>query len=220
MAVEQNNSDRQTLEDYIPGILLCTVIIIASSLIAKSFELSDVLTSLCIGLILNLVINRFFSFKKLAKGIDFCANWPLQVGVSLLGLKITRELVSHLTIEVTLLVVGGVFLTIFFSLALNKFFKWKPAEGALVGAGVAICGASAVMALILVIGRETYRRQNIIAILIMVMILSSLAMLTYPYILQLLGITGAQAGIVLGGSIHNVSQVVGASAVMGEDALA
>lgn len=217
---QENTTQWQRFYNCLPGIALCSAMVIASFLLAKIIPMSDVLICLIIGMVLNLVINNFGSFSRLTKGIDFCANWPLQIGTALLGLKITRDLVSHLSIGILLLIVGGVFLTIFFSLALNKFFKWKPAEAAMIGASVSICGASAVMALVLVIGKETYKRQNIVAILITVMVLSSIAMLTYPYILQILGISGAQAGFVLGGAIHNTSQVVGASAAMGEESLA
>lgn len=214
------NNRWTTARETLPGIALCSWVVVCSYLLAKIIPMSDVLICLIIGILLNLLINNFFGFKNLSKGIDFCADWPLQIGTALLGLKITRDLVSHLSVGIVLMIVGGVFITIFFSLALNKFFKWKPAEAALIGASVSICGTSAVMALILVIGKETYKRQNVAAILITVIALSSIAMLVYPCVVQILGLSGAQAGFILGGTIHNTSQAVGASAAMGGDALA
>lgn len=204
----------------LPGIVLTGLVVLVSFLLEDAFGISNVLLALMIGMLLNPLLTSKRFGKKLEAGVSFCGNIPLQIGTILLGLKITKELLANLSPAVCILLVSGVAATILFSLAINRWFGWTKGEVALTGTSVAICGASAVMALILVMGKDTFRRQTMIAVLISVMCLSSVAMVAYPLMLDFIGMNGVQSGFVLGGSIHNTSQVVGSCAAMGEDALA
>lgn len=80
-------------------------------------------------------------------------------------------------------------------------------------------GASAAAALALVIDKKALREQALLAIIVTVTALSTISMILYPILCELLGFESSRAGLLLGGTIHDVAQVVGAGAMLGNDAL-
>ena len=72
------------------------------------------------------------------------------------------------------------------------------------------CGASAALALAAIASGEKHSRARTMTIIICVTALSSVAMVLYPVLLNILHLSDAQAGFVIGASIHDVAQVVGA----------
>lgn len=64
---------------------------------------------------------------------------------------------------------------------------------------------------------ETHERNTIMTV-VGVTTLSTVAMFVYPLIVGGLGLTDVEAGIFLGGTIHDVAQVVGAGYMISDDA--
>ena len=86
----------------------------------------------------------------------------------------------------------------------------KPLFGVLSGGAVAICGASAALAIASVLPRNDTRERDTILTVVSVTALSTLAMILYPVFATSIGLDHKQAGIFIGGTIHDVAQVVGA----------
>ncbi|MGB6054011.1 MAG: putative sulfate exporter family transporter, partial [Burkholderiaceae bacterium] len=84
------------------------------------------------------------------------------------------------------------------------------AEGVLSGGSVAICGASAALAIAAVLPQSKENEKFTLLTVVGVTTLSTLAMIVYPLIVKLLGLDPDAAGIFIGGTIHDVAQVVGA----------
>jgi uncharacterized integral membrane protein (TIGR00698 family) len=82
---------------------------------------------------------------------------------------------------------------------------------------VAICGASAALAISAVLPREKDRDRFTLMVVVTVTVLSTLAMIAYPLLARLLQLPPALAGLFLGGTIHDVAQVVGAGYMLGQD---
>jgi uncharacterized integral membrane protein (TIGR00698 family) len=85
---------------------------------------------------------------------------------------------------------------------------------------VAICGASAaiaIAAIILVGAGDKLKKRATIFTVIGVSTLSTVAMVVYPIIVAALGLSHEQAGVFLGGTIHDVAQVVGAGYGMSKE---
>src|SRR5690606_6922445 len=61
-----------------------------------------------------------------------------------------------------------------------------------------------------VLPKNQYSERNLIFTVLGVTVLSTVAMIAYPFIVDVFGLDPRQAGIFLGGSIHDVAQVVGA----------
>ena len=88
----------------------------------------------------------------------------------------------------------------------------------LTGGSVAICGASAAMAIAAVLPKNQHSERNLIFTVLSVTVLSTVAMIAYPIISQTLGLDDRATGVFIGGTIHDVAQVVGAGFSVSEDA--
>lgn len=191
---------------YWPGMLLCVVVAIASAFIADHRGGPTLLYALLLGMALNSV-----AAEGTAKpGIDFAARRLLRFGVALLGARITVEQLGGLGWYNGGLVVAGVFVTIAFGWIAARVLGIAQRIGLLTGGATAICGASAAIAIASVLPRDETSERELIFTIAGVTALSTLAMVFYPVVVGAFGLDPAQAGIFLGGTIHDVAQVVGA----------
>lgn len=189
-----------------PGILLAAVIAVASTFIAETRGGPTLLYALLLGMALHTV-----SVEGRARaGIDFSARRILRIGVALLGARITFEQLSGLGWVNGGLIVAGVLATIGFGVALSRLFGLDRRLGMLTGGATAICGASAAIAIASVLPQDETSERELIFTVAGVTVLSTLAMILYPAIVAGLGLSADEAGIFLGGTIHDVAQVVGA----------
>ena len=92
------------------------------------------------------------------------------------------------------------------------------AYGALAGAGTAVCGASATLATSIVLPDYKGKEMDVAFVVVAVNALSTLAMVVYPLLCVWLGFDAQTAGIMLGATIHDVAQVVGAGYAVSETA--
>jgi uncharacterized integral membrane protein (TIGR00698 family) len=134
----------------------------------------------------------------------------LRIGVALLGMRITIGQIAALGIEAPLLMVGAVAATILAGLGIGRVLGLRRDFSVLGGGAVAICGASAALAIAAMLPRHAHSERDTIFTVIGVTTLSTVAMIIYPMICSAFGLDPVQAGIFLGGTIHDVAQVVGA----------
>lgn len=198
----------------IPGLTLATVVAIAAGALSARYEAPAMLFALLLGVALS-----FLSEDKAARpGLEFAASALLKAAIAVLGLTIPLSAIAEIGAVPLLSVVAmslGVILLGFF---IGRRLGWTP-ETALVGAGaVAICGASAALALAAIASTERHPRARTMAIIVCVTGLSSIAMVLYPVLLDMLELSEAQAGFVIGASIHDVAQVVGAGYSISQEA--
>jgi uncharacterized integral membrane protein (TIGR00698 family) len=92
------------------------------------------------------------------------------------------------------------------------------AFGTLAGGAVAICGASAALAFATLLGDRRIDRAQVALVLVGVAAASALAMFLYPIISHLLAFSDQQAGFMLGASIHDVAQALGAGYAISNEA--
>jgi uncharacterized integral membrane protein (TIGR00698 family) len=162
------------------------------------------------ALLLGMAMNFLGSEGRCTAGIGFSARSVLRIGVALLGLRITLSQVAAMGWQPLLLVVVSVTLTISVSMVVARMFGFRGLFGLLTGGATAICGASAALALAAALPGHPLKERATLFTVIGVSTLSTIAMIAYPMIVHALGLTPVQAGIFLGGTIHDVAQVVGA----------
>ena len=188
------------------GALLSVIVALAASFVSTHYGGPALIYALFFGIALN-----FLYEQPVAQvGVDFCATTVLRWGVALLGARITLEQIGTLGIGPVVLVVSCVVLVIAAAILCAPWFGLTRAEGALAGGAVAICGASAAVALSAVLPERRMRSQFLLFVVIGVTAMSTLAMIAYPIIATALGLGARATGIFLGGSIHDVAQVIGA----------
>jgi len=154
---------------------------------------------------------------KIRPGIEFCTGIVLRLGVALLGARITIAQIAALGWSTALIVVGCVFSTILGGVWLARRLGLSTTQGLLSGGATAICGASAALAISAVLPRSREQERFTLLVVVSVTSLSTIAMLLYPLLVHALHLSPALAGLFLGGSIHDVAQVVGAGYLMGQE---
>ena len=107
-------------------------------------------------------------------------------------------------------VVGAVTATILFGLLVSRFFGYGPRFAFLSAGSVAICGASAAMAISAILPIDERTEERLVFTVVGVTILSTSAMIIYPILADALSYNTKLAGIFLGATIHDVAQAVGA----------
>ena len=108
------------------------------------------------------------------------------------------------------LVVSGVLLTIGFGLVASRLFGFRYRFAFLSSGAVAICGASAAMAIAAILPRDERSEERLIFTVVGVTLLSTLAMIFYPLLAEFLEFDARTTGIFIGATVHDVAQVVGA----------
>ncbi|WP_151445376.1 YeiH family protein [Lacisediminimonas profundi] len=189
-----------------PGIALSLVVALAASFVSATYGGPLLLYALCLGMAFHFLHEH----ASCNPGIDFCSKAVLRFGVALLGARITFSEVASLGIAPVAIAVGGLLTTLLMGWALSRWLRRPAAEGVLSGGAVAICGASAALAISAVLPQTRENEKFTLMTVVGVTGLSTIAMLAYPVIARLLGLDDTAAGIFIGATIHDVAQVVGA----------
>ena len=109
-----------------------------------------------------------------------------------------------------MLVLTAVLATILLGWLLGVWLKRPAAEGILSGGAVGICGASAALAIAAVLPQTKENERFTLLTVVGVTTLSTIAMVIYPLLVKFAGFGPEASGIFIGGTIHDVAQVVGA----------
>ncbi len=185
---------------------MALVIGIAAQFLSEHYGAPAMLMALLLGIAFHFLAEE----GRCVAGIDWTARTVLRAGVALLGARISVEILIGLGPALIALVIAGVILTILVGLLGARLLDRGWRFGLLTGGAVAICGASAAMAIAAVLPRNRHSESNLIFAVLAVTVLSTVAMIVYPPITALAGLDQRQTGVFLGGTIHDVAQVVGA----------
>ncbi|MEQ8164657.1 MAG: putative sulfate exporter family transporter [Alphaproteobacteria bacterium] len=194
------------------GVLLPVIIAGAALSVSGAFSVPPLLVALGLGLLMRPLA------ASVSPGVNFASRRVIELGVALLGFKVTAAILMQAGFSILVLVVVAMAVTIAASLAFAKLLRLPYAHGFLVGGATAICGSSACMAIGSLLPRSKQTELGISVTIVGTTLLSSAAMIAYPFGVALLGLNDHAAGIVLGGSIHNVPQAIGAGLSFSEDA--
>jgi len=194
------------LRAAMPGLLLSATIALAVRFISDRLGGPAMLYALLFGMAFNFLTED----ERFASGIRFASRNILRFGVALLGLRITTGDVMELGWPVVPLIVASVVATILIGGLIGRAFGLKNDQSILSAGAVAICGASAALAIASVLPSHKDHERNTILTVAGVTALSTVAMVFYPLLVTVLEYDNATAGIFLGATIHDVAQVVGA----------
>ena len=189
-----------------PGLAVTAVVAVAATFLSLHYKASVMLFALLLGMALHFLAEE----GRCLPGIQLASSVVLRTGVALLGLRITFAQVESLGWQTVALVVATVAITILAGVALARALRLGSAFGTLTGGSVAICGASAALAIASILPKHKHAERDASFTVIGVTALSTLAMILYPILSGALGFDHRAAGIFLGGTIHDVAQVVGA----------
>ncbi|NND90624.1 MAG: YeiH family putative sulfate export transporter [Granulosicoccus sp.] len=188
------------------GFLVALIVAMTAQFLSEHYGAPAMLMALLLGIAFHFLAEE----GPCKPGIEFTSRSILRLGVALLGVRISVELLIALGPALIGLVIGSVILTIGFGMLGARLLGrgWRLAL--LTGGSVAICGASAAMAIAAVLPKNEYSERNLLFTVLSVTVLSTVAMVAYPIITQILQLDHRSSGVFIGGTIHDVAQVVGA----------
>lgn len=198
---------------WLPGTGVSALIALAATFVSTAHGGPQLLYALFFGIAFHYLSNE----PRTRPGVEFCARTVLRLGVGLLGARITAAQIVSLGWPTALVVVAGVITTVLLGLWLAQWLGLTRAQGVLSGGAVAICGASAALAISAVLPREKDGDRFTLMVVVTVTVMSTLAMVLYPLVAKALHLGPAPAGLFLGGTIHDVAQVVGAGYTLGNE---
>jgi uncharacterized integral membrane protein (TIGR00698 family) len=199
-------ADDGRVRDLLPGLVASVVVATAATFLCEHYDAPVMLLALLLGMSMNFLSTQ----ERCRPGIEFAAREVLRIGVALLGMRITIGQIAALGWRPIALVIATVVITIVTSVVVARLIGFRRLFGLLTGGATAICGASAALALAAALPAHPQKERATLFTVIGVSTLSTLAMIVYPMIVNLLDLSPQAAGLFIGATIHDVAQVVGA----------
>jgi len=200
-----------------PGFVLSAVVAVVAMMSAPYVARVVPIPAMVIALIIGIAFNSVAERSTFRPGIVFCIKTLLRWAVALLGLRIAIGEIIALGFATVVVVVVSMALTIVAGFLLARLFGQNAYYGALAGAGTAVCGASATLATSTVLPQYEGKEADIAFVVVAVNALSTVAMVVYPLLCTALGFSPQVTGVMLGATIHDVAQVVGAGYAVSND---
>ena len=189
-----------------PGIAVAVITGLAALFLSEHYGSPVMLLALLLGIALAFLYEE----TKCKDGVDFAATAILKFGVALIGLRLAISDLVELGWQTGLLLVFAIITTMLIGHLLSRLVGLPKHFGFLTGGAVGICGASAALAISSVLPEHEHKDRDTVLTVIGVTILSTIAMVLYPSLASALDLDTTQTGKFLGGTIHDVAQVVGA----------
>jgi uncharacterized integral membrane protein (TIGR00698 family) len=204
------------LIDIAPGFILSAAVAGAAYLAAPYVAHALPIPAMVLALVIGIALNPISSQPVMRPGMAFCVRSVLRWAVALLGLRVALPDIAALGLATGAMIVVAMIVTLLSGFFFARISGRQPGFGALLGAATAVCGASATLATSTVVPDYPGKEADIAFVVVAVNALATLTMVVYPPICVLLGFDAQTAGVMLGGTIHDVAQVVGAGYAVSE----
>jgi uncharacterized integral membrane protein (TIGR00698 family) len=205
-----------SIRGLLPGLALSAAVAVAATAAAPFVAPVAPIPAMVIALFIGIALNPLARRPLFQPGIVFCLKTLLRWAVALLGLRVALGEIAALGLPTAALVIAAMAATLASGFLLARALTLEPAYGALAGAGTAVCGASATLATSIVLPDYKGKETDVAFVVVAVNALSTLAMVLYPLLCVSLGFDPQSTGVLLGATIHDVAQVVGAGYAVSE----
>lgn len=195
-----------TIKKYYPGVAISIALGICSTAIGARYGAPVMLIALLVGLAAHFLYDN----EKVKTGIDWTARGVLRFGIALLGFRIAVNDVIAVGWGALGLVLGAMAITLVSGVYIGRLLGQTREFGALSAGATAVCGVSAAIAISTVLPKRENEDRDLAVTVAGVTTLSTVAMIVYPLISHYFGMSEREAGILFGGTIHDVAQVAGA----------
>ena len=201
-----------------PGLLFAAGVALAAMAAAPAvaaalgwaFGLWQGPPAMVLALAIGIALSGTAARPVFREGLGFCAKRLLRLAVALLGLWIALGDVRALGLGTALLVAGSMAAAVVAALWLARALRREAGTGALAGAATAICGASATLAAAAALPAWRTKAADVAFTVVAANAFSTAAMLAYPALASALDLSPRETGVLLGATIHDMAQVVGA----------
>jgi len=203
-----------TIRAHAPGLVAASV---AATVAEITAQLTGTLSPLAVCLLLGMILGHLPAITaRSTPGLRLARGGLLKLGVAFLGFRLAIGSVAAIGIG-PLAAVALVASTTFTGVRLlARRLHLGDGLAVLVGAGFAICGASAVAAAATVVDAE---EEEVTFAAGLAMIFGTVSLLALPPLAAALGLSPEQLGTWSGASVNDVGQAVGAASAGGAAAL-
>jgi uncharacterized integral membrane protein (TIGR00698 family) len=192
-----------TLATIVPGL---TIIILLALLARVATRFTGAIPDVVLALLAGIVIRNMVGLPTSARpGIAFTMRYILRAAIILLGAGLSLAAVVRTGASTLVLVLACCVIAIGLGLLLARVFGLSGVLGTLIGAGTAICGGSAILA----IAPMTRAKDEDVAYAITtIFTFNILALLIYPPLGHALGLSAIAFGSWTGTAVNDTSVVV------------
>ena len=205
---------RKPLSRFVPGLAICAIAAAAAAWFSDHYGVPVILAGLLLGLALNFVAGDL----RTHDGLDAASRHGLRAGIVLLGFQVTVGQIGAMGLIPFAGLAVVMVAAVAAAMLAARLTRQSASVGLLAGGSTAICGASAALALYGVIGRDRLDQAQFTLTLVILAAASAIALVTYPALTAMLGFTEGQAGFLVGASIHDVAQAIGAGFAISDPA--
>ncbi|NOR56957.1 MAG: putative sulfate exporter family transporter [Sulfurimonas sp.] len=196
----------------ISGVIFVAIFAAAATMVAGLPAVSSLgISPLVIGIVMGIFYANTLHNQTPSAwqgGITFSAKKILRFAIVFYGFRITFQQIAEVGVDGFM--VSLIMLTTTFIIGTYlgiKVFKMDRDTSMLTASGASVCGAAAVLATEPVLKAEEHKTAVAVS---MVVLFGTIAMFLYPvlYTSGILDMTAREFGIYVGGTIHEVAQVV------------
>jgi uncharacterized integral membrane protein (TIGR00698 family) len=210
----------QELKQSWVGLNLVLGVAIASrfihNLITNS-TLNRSISEILIAVLLGLYLRNWIGLGERTKaGIKFSIQRILRLGIILLGLRLSLQDVAATGLTALILVTVCIIVALILAYFAGRIFHVPPRLATLIGVGTAICGNTAIVATAPVLDATDEETSFAVAT---ITLFGLLAVLLYPIIGHLIGLSDRSFGLWAGTAVNDTSQVVAVGAIFSQAAL-
>lgn len=199
---------------YLPGAIFCGLLGALAIFLSNGLGAPVMLLAIILGLFLHGLNGK----AVLSPGVNWSSRQLLYMGVALMGLRIDFTDLSQAGFLAPALILATMVITLLGGYFISKAFGQSKEFSILMSGAVTICGVSAAAAICAALEDCESRDQELAITVAGITVLSTAVMILYPILSGVLGLSDVVSGIFMGGSIHNVSQAVGAGYAVSPEA--
>lgn len=201
------------LRSALPGLLVTVAI---AGVATAAGRLAPVLGAPVVAVILGVLLSRALPVRDTFQpGITFSSKHILQLAVVTLGSQLSLSQVLKVGSDSLPVMIGTLAVCLCLAYLVGRWMGLDRDVRTLIGVGTAICGASAIAAISPVIRA---RSEDIAYAISTIFLFNIAAVLLFPPIGHLLGLSQHDFGLFAGTAVNDTSSVVAAAASYGTEA--
>jgi uncharacterized integral membrane protein (TIGR00698 family) len=223
-------ADGRSWAKWLPGVVLAAALAVLGRWLARGLsagvatlsglnpaapDSQNLVSGVAVAVVLGLVFRNIGGLPDACRpGIGFVTKTGLRAGIVLLGFKLAVVTAGQITGTALPVVAASIAAALLVTMSLSRLVAIPAKLGALIAAGTSICGVTAIVGLGAAIDASEDETSYAVAC---ITLFGLLALFTYPWAAHAaFGSSPLLAGVFLGTSIHDTSQVTGASLIYQE----
>ncbi|MBC5825288.1 MAG: putative sulfate exporter family transporter [Candidatus Eremiobacteraeota bacterium] len=189
---------------WFPGLSLAAALAAVAHLLGPAAKpLPDVVIGLLLGVAVRSALGDIAPI--LAPGIALTLKYVLRTAIILLGSGLSVAVVLETGSRTLAVIITCVIVAMLLGISLSRLFRLPGVVGTLIGAGTAICGGTAILT-IAPLTRAT--DEEVAYALTTIFTFNIIALLTYPWLGHMLGLSSTAFGSWAGTAVNDTSVVV------------